>query len=182
MSLIDTFLSAASSQLGTPYSYGDESPADGFDCSGLVLWAAGQAGVRGVPRTARAQQAAATPVRDPRPGDLVFYGSPAHHVGIYLGNGQMIHAPHTGDVVRIASVTGPGTPTYGRLPGLGAAASATSAVTSAVQTAASTVGVSWGFGDAASKVTQWATKALIITLGLSLVAVGAWRATGAGKE
>ena len=104
MSIVDTFLAAATSQLGVPYSYGDESPSDGFDCSGLVLWSASQAGVRGVPRTARAQQAAATPVTTPRPGDLVFYGAPAHHVGIYIGGGKIIHAPHTGDVVRYGTV------------------------------------------------------------------------------
>lgn len=182
MSIVDTFLAAATSQLGVPYSYGDESPSDGFDCSGLVLWSASQAGVRGVPRTARAQQAAATPVTTPRPGDLVFYGAPAHHVGIYIGGGKIIHAPHTGDVVRIASVDGPGAHTYGRLPGMGVASSAAAGAASRVQSAASAVGVSLGLGDAGDTVISWATKALIVTLGLSLVGVGAWRAVGAGKD
>lgn len=180
MSLVDTFIAAATSQLGVPYSYGDESPADGFDCSGLVVWSAARAGVKGVPRTARGQQAAATPVSDPRPGDLVFFGRPAHHVGIYLGAGKLVHAPKTGDVVRVAKVWQDET-SYGRLPGMGVASSAVTAAAAGVQTAASKVGLSLGLDDAADRIVAWATKALIVTLGLSLVGVGLWRAVGAGK-
>jgi peptidoglycan DL-endopeptidase CwlO len=80
--------------LGIPYVYGGESPS-GFDCSGFTQYVFGKAGVS-IPRTASAQQRAATPVSDPRPGDLVFYGSPAWHVGIYTGNGKMIDSPRSG--------------------------------------------------------------------------------------
>jgi cell wall-associated NlpC family hydrolase len=80
--------------LGIPYVYGGEDPS-GFDCSGFTQYVFGKAGVS-IPRTASAQQDAATPVSNPQPGDLVFYGSPAWHVGIYTGNGMMIDSPREG--------------------------------------------------------------------------------------
>jgi cell wall-associated NlpC family hydrolase len=84
----------ARSLLGIPYVYGGESPS-GFDCSGFTQYVFGKAGIS-LPRTASAQQSAATPVSDPKPGDLVFFGSPAWHVGIYTGNGMMIDSPREG--------------------------------------------------------------------------------------
>lgn len=101
----------ALSVLGTPYVWGGSSPSQGFDCSGLVKWAFGQAGID-LPRTAAEQQAAVQPVpslAQAQPGDLVFYGDPAYHVGIYLGNGYMIDAPETGQTVQIAPVGNPTT-------------------------------------------------------------------------
>jgi cell wall-associated NlpC family hydrolase len=80
--------------LGIPYVYGGESPS-GFDCSGFTQYVFGKAGVS-LPRTASAQQRAAARVSSPRPGDLVFFGSPAWHVGIYTGNGMMIDSPREG--------------------------------------------------------------------------------------
>jgi cell wall-associated NlpC family hydrolase len=80
--------------LGIAYVYGGSTPA-GFDCSGFTSYVFGKAGIS-IPRTASEQQAAATPVSDPQPGDLVFYGSPAWHVGIYTGNGMMIDSPRPG--------------------------------------------------------------------------------------
>ena len=80
--------------LGIPYVYGGESPS-GFDCSGFTPYVFGKAGIS-IPRTASAQQRAATPVSNPQPGDLVFFGSPAWHVGIYTGNGMMIDSPRPG--------------------------------------------------------------------------------------
>jgi cell wall-associated NlpC family hydrolase len=80
--------------LGIPYVYGGASPS-GFDCSGFTSYVFGKAGIN-LPRTASAQQRAATPVSDPKPGDLVFFGSPAWHVGIYTGNGMMIDSPKPG--------------------------------------------------------------------------------------
>lgn len=98
--------------LGIPYVYGGTSPS-GFDCSGFTQYVFRKAGVS-IPRTASAQQRAATPVSNPRPGDLVFYGSPAWHVGIYTGNGKMIDSPRAGKSTSerpmFAGVTG-----YGRL-------------------------------------------------------------------
>lgn len=101
----------AQQYIGTPYVSGGASPS-GFDCSGLTQWVFGQAGIS-LPRTAAAQQAAATPVSNPQPGDLVFFGYPAWHVGIYAGNGMMIDSPKPGTTVQYRSVFS-GVSGYGR--------------------------------------------------------------------
>jgi hypothetical protein len=95
----------AMDELGIKYVFGAEKAGVAFDCSGLVQWAYRSAGFS-LPRTAAEQQRATQKISmaQARPGDLVFYGYPAHHVGIYLGNGKFLEAPHTGDVVKIASV------------------------------------------------------------------------------
>lgn len=98
-------LAAAKSKLGAPYVWGAEGPSS-FDCSGLTLWAWGQAGV-GLPRNSAAQMGVGVPVpRDQlAPGDLVFFYSPVHHVGMYVGDGMMVHAPSPGDVVKVSSMS-----------------------------------------------------------------------------
>ena len=98
-------INAAMSQLGVPYVYATSNPGGSFDCSGLTHYAWGQAGVY-LPRNSRAQAAATphVPIADAQPGDLLFYYSPISHVGIYLGGGQLVHAPATGDVVKVSSV------------------------------------------------------------------------------
>ena len=98
-----TAVDAALSQLGKPYQWGAEGP-DSYDCSGLTLWAWAHAGVS-LPHNSGMQQAAITPVgrEDLQPGDLLFYGSPVHHVSMYIGNGQMVEAPYTGEFVRVVS-------------------------------------------------------------------------------
>jgi peptidoglycan DL-endopeptidase CwlO len=90
-------------QLGKPYQWAAAGP-DRFDCSGLTMWAWAHAGVS-LPHSSQAQYGQGHHVSrgDLQPGDLVFFGSPIHHVGIYIGNGNMINAPQTGDVVKIAS-------------------------------------------------------------------------------
>jgi cell wall-associated NlpC family hydrolase len=91
--------------LGTPYVYGGSSPG-GFDCSGFVMYVFAQVGVS-LPHNAAAQYGYGTPVSrsDLQPGDLVFFNGLGHD-GIYIGGGQFIHSPHTGDVVKISSMTG----------------------------------------------------------------------------
>lgn len=98
-------IAAARSVLGTPYQWGGESPSEGFDCSGLIKWAWAHGG-KSLPHSSRAlySMSAKIPVSALQPGDLVFYNSPISHVGLYIGGGQMIHSPHTGDVVKISSI------------------------------------------------------------------------------
>jgi len=96
-----TAVDAALSQVGKPYQWGAEGP-DSYDCSGLTLWAWAKAGVS-LPHNSGMQQAAIPPVArdDLQPGDLLFYGSPVHHVSMYIGNSQMVEAPYTGEFVRV---------------------------------------------------------------------------------
>ena len=96
---------AALSQVGKPYQWGAAGP-DSYDCSGLTMWAWGQAGVA-LPHNSGAQYAATPRVdrSDWQPGDLLFFGSPIHHVGMYIGNGQMVEAPYTGAQVRVNSAS-----------------------------------------------------------------------------
>ncbi|MEU7277650.1 NlpC/P60 family protein [Streptomyces sp. NPDC045431] len=91
---------AARSALGRPYIWGANGPY-GFDCSGLTQWAYAQAGVS-LPRTSQAQRNAGrhVPLSEARPGDLVTYRSDASHIGMYMGNGQVVHAPYPGAPVR----------------------------------------------------------------------------------
>lgn len=96
---------AAYSQLGVPYKWGGASPSEGFDCSGLTSWAYAQAGVT-IPRTSQSQAGAGTfvPRDQVQGGDLVFFYDPISHVGIAIDNETMIHAPTTGDVVKVSSI------------------------------------------------------------------------------
>jgi cell wall-associated NlpC family hydrolase len=91
--------------LGVPYVWGGASPS-GFDCSGFTMYVYAQVGVS-LPHNAAAQYGYGAPVSqgDLQPGDLVFFDG-LGHVGLYIGGGQFIHAPHTGDVVKISSLTG----------------------------------------------------------------------------
>ncbi|MEE1826010.1 NlpC/P60 family protein [Streptomyces sp. BE20] len=95
-------IAAAESKLGAPYVYGATGPSS-FDCSGLTGWAYAQAGVS-LPRTSQAQAGAGTrigsDISQAQPGDLVIFYGDRHHVGIYVGGGQVIHAPKPGASVR----------------------------------------------------------------------------------
>ncbi|MCX5245407.1 NlpC/P60 family protein [Streptomyces sp. NBC_00201] len=93
-------IAAARSALGTPYIWGATGPS-GFDCSGLMQWSYARAGVQ-LPRTSQEQRYAGRqiPLSQARPGDLVTYRSDASHVAMYMGNGQVIHAPYPGAPVR----------------------------------------------------------------------------------
>jgi cell wall-associated NlpC family hydrolase len=93
-------------ELGTPYVWGGAAPG-GFDCSGLVSWAYAQAGHGGLPHYTGSLWNAGThvSVSELAPGDLVFFHG-LSHVGMYIGGGNFVHAPHTGDVVKISSLAG----------------------------------------------------------------------------
>lgn len=90
---------------GIPYVWAGETPSGGFDCSGLVLYVFRQHGVN-LPHYSRSQFQMGSPVlpADLRPGDVVFFGTPVYHVGIYAGGGYFIHAPRTGDVVKLSKL------------------------------------------------------------------------------
>ena len=97
---VDTALA----QLGDPYVYGAAGP-DSFDCSGLTMYAWSAAGVA-LPHSSSMQSTVGTPVSyyDLQPGDLVFFYSPISHVAMYIGNGLIVSAPHTGDVVKVVEL------------------------------------------------------------------------------
>jgi cell wall-associated NlpC family hydrolase len=88
--------------LGVPYVWGGASPS-GFDCSGLVMYVYAQLGIS-LPHYTVAQWNATDPISSPEPGDLVFFNG-LGHVGIYIGGGRFVDAPHTGSVVRIDSMS-----------------------------------------------------------------------------
>jgi peptidoglycan DL-endopeptidase CwlO len=92
--------------LGTPYQWGGSSPSTGFDCSGFVMYVYSQVGVS-LPHNAAMQYGYGSPVSRSQlqAGDLVFFNGLGHN-GIYIGGNQFIHSPHTGDVVKISSLSG----------------------------------------------------------------------------
>ncbi|MBB2893723.1 peptidoglycan-binding protein [Flexivirga oryzae] len=100
---VDAVVPIAKKYLGIPYVWGGSTPSEGFDCSGLTSYVYKQAGLY-IPRTASQQQAYMKKTTNPQPGDLVFFGSPAYHVGIYVSPGMMIAAPVPGDVVKLQTI------------------------------------------------------------------------------
>jgi cell wall-associated NlpC family hydrolase len=105
--------------LGIPYVWAGATPSGGFDCSGLVLYVYAKFGVD-FPHAATLQARMGTPVPFDllQPADLVFFGTPSfyHHVGIYIGNGLFIEAPHTGALVRVSQLAGRGASLFCRYP------------------------------------------------------------------
>lgn len=169
MSRADEVIGYAQAELGKPYVYGDEGP-DAFDCSGLMQWIFAKVGVV-LPRVAADQQAWATRVSTPAPGDMVFWGDPAYHVALYIGDGKIVTAPQPGATVRIEDI-GNNTPTsYGRVPGLGSAL-------------APVVGLATKLTNPiTAKVSTWLTggrhivlEAAFVAAGVLLVGVGLYRA------
>jgi cell wall-associated NlpC family hydrolase len=104
-------LGIAASLAGIYYVYGGTTTA-GFDCSGYTQYVFAKRGIN-LPRTAEEQRQSATTVSNPQPGDLVFFGAPAYHVGIYAGNGAMWDSPHSGSPIAKRAIWS-STPTYGR--------------------------------------------------------------------
>jgi cell wall-associated NlpC family hydrolase len=105
-------LAIAAQYAGLMYSYGGTSPSTGFDCSGFTQYVFSRVGIS-LPRTAEEQRQAVTPVSNPQPGDLVFFGSPAYHVGIYAGGGMMWDSPRSGEAVGKRAIWS-GNVSYGR--------------------------------------------------------------------
>jgi cell wall-associated NlpC family hydrolase len=99
--LAERAASFALEAVGVPYRYGGESPTGGFDCSGLVRWAYGRAGVE-VPHNSYALYGVGRRVAKSSlaPGDVLFFEG-LGHVGLYLGDGEMVHAPYTGKKVEV---------------------------------------------------------------------------------
>ena len=97
-------IAAAEREIGKPYVWGAAGPSS-FDCSGLMLFAWAQAGVT-LPHSSSAQSGMGVyvPLDQLQPGDLIFFGSPVHHVGMYVGNGDMIDAPNSGEDVKIQPI------------------------------------------------------------------------------
>ena len=102
-----TAVRAALSQLGVPYRFATASPGVNFDCSGLTMWAWAQAGVSmGHYTVTQYNTFPHVPLDQLQPGDIVFFYSDLGHNGMYIGNGQFVHAPRTGDVVKISPLQG----------------------------------------------------------------------------
>lgn len=102
----DAVLATAKKYLGIPYKWGGTNPKVGLDCSGFVQLVFKQHGIS-LPRVSRDQARQGSKVESlaqAKPGDLVAFNSPVSHIGIYVGDGKMIHAPRTGDVVKISNV------------------------------------------------------------------------------
>jgi cell wall-associated NlpC family hydrolase len=110
LSIGDAIAELAMGMVGTRYRYGGSSPAEGFDCSGLVFYAYSQAGLK-VPRTAQEQFKAARKIalKNVAAGDVMFFQDEAKlsHVGIYVGDGLFVHAPSSGQRVSVASIESP---------------------------------------------------------------------------
>jgi hypothetical protein len=102
----ESVVSTAKQYLGVPYVFGGTNPATGLDCSGFVQRTYADLGVK-LPRLAKEQATVGTAVpslAEAKPGDLVAFNSPVDHIGIYVGDGKMIVAPHAGDKVKIQQV------------------------------------------------------------------------------
>ena len=115
---IQTVINTAMAQRGKPYVWAAAGPGS-FDCSGLVQYAFAAAGIS-LPHSSsmQSQMGRAVSRAEARPGDLVFFYTPVSHIGIYLGNGLQVHAPTSGDVVKVASIDGFGdTPRFTRIVG-----------------------------------------------------------------
>ena len=172
MSTVDTVIAEGLAQIGKPYVYGQDDPRTGFDCSGLTEYVYGLVGIK-LPHNAAAQQKLATPVATPLPGDLVFFGNPAYHVGLYLGGGQMLTAPHTGALVHRTPVTTGAT--FGRVPGSGAATSGLTGQLSAA--GASAAGITFNADSLFGTIEGTTLNVVVAVLGLALVGTGIWLTT-----
>jgi hypothetical protein len=135
-------VATAEQYLGTPYVYGGSNPTTGFDCSGLIQYSYGKAGIK-IPRVSQDQQnyGSAVDPNNVQPGDLLFIGSPAHHVMMSIGGGKVIEAPHTGDVIKEIAYNAKSATNIRRIIGAGGGAGTSSASTAATVAAAPSSGL-----------------------------------------
>lgn len=107
--VLNQLVETAATYLGVPYVWGGEHPSAGLDCSGLMLYVFRQHGIV-LPHYSgyQAQMGVAVAREDILPGDLIAFGFPVHHVGMYVGDGLFIHAPRTGDVVKLTPLSSRG--------------------------------------------------------------------------
>ena len=103
-----TVISTARQQIGTPYRFGGQTPS-GFDCSGLVHYAYQSVGVTTPRTTSGLWSQLSKPAENIQPGDVLFFdiGGKPSHVGLYVGDGQFVHAPSTGRLVSIGNLSDP---------------------------------------------------------------------------
>jgi len=135
----DQVVADARKYLGVPYVWGGTDPAKGLDCSGLVQRVYKDLGID-LPRTSQDQVRAGTAVpslAQAKPGDLLGFGSPADHIGIYIGDNKMIAAPKTGDVVKVQEIYRPVSSIRRILPESSAAATSFGSLASATSVSAS---------------------------------------------
>ncbi|MCE5254999.1 MAG: NlpC/P60 family protein [Actinomycetia bacterium] len=104
--ILNQFLETAAYYIGIPYVWAGDRPSTGFDCSGFTQYVYAQHGVD-LPHFSGFQAEMGIPValEEIKPGDLVAFGYPVHHVGVYIGDGMFIHAPRTGDVIKISCLS-----------------------------------------------------------------------------
>lgn len=127
---VDKIISTAKNEIGTPYVWGGSQSKVGLDCSGLTQLAFAKAGIT-LPRTSQEQEKIVTKIKKDaaQPGDLVFWGSPAYHVGIYLGDDKYIHAPAPGQSVKIQTVSSFAPESYGHPSGIDSSSTSSKADT-----------------------------------------------------
>lgn len=171
MSAVDTVIAAARAQIGKPYVYGQDGPST-FDCSGLITYIFGMVGIN-LPHNAAQQQRSSQvrKVTSPQPGDLVFYGNPAHHVALYVGGGMQIAAPHTGAKVSLQKVSSGAT--YGRVSALGLPV--VGAIENLAQgTGSNVVNASFSIDNFFGQVQGVALQLAFGTVGLALAGAGVY--------
>ncbi len=179
MSKLDDLFTAAQAELGRPYDYGAEGP-DSFDCSGLMQYVFAKIGIA-LPRTAEEQRKATSPVQSPQPGDLVFWGVPAYHVALYIGNGKIIAAPHTGALVQVESLWGSPSQ-YGRVPGLVSALGGAVSTVADWTTSAGGAVTNWISSTVGAGAQHIVLEFLFLALGAGLLGYGAWRTASPARK
>lgn len=104
--MLNQFVQTAAAYLGIPYVWAGDRPSTGMDCSGFTSYVFAQHGIV-LPHYSgyQAQMGVEVPSTEIKPGDLLAFGNPVHHVGIYIGEGMFVHAPHTGAVIQISALS-----------------------------------------------------------------------------